>query len=83
MVKKPRIHAYYDHNSYIIVITDASPMGLGASLTTGKDERPVIFVSRSLSGSANNYSQLKREGLGVIFALAQLRQYLLGRKLNL
>ena len=45
MLKKPPILSNYDHNSNITVITDASPTGLGAILTTGKHERPVIFVS--------------------------------------
>ena len=83
MLKKPPFLSNYDHNSNTTVITDASPTGLGAILTTGKDERPVIFVSRSLSDSEKNYSQLEREGLGVIFAFTRLRQYLLGRKFKL
>ncbi len=31
-------------------------------------ERPIAFVSRTLSKSEQNYAQLEREALGIIFA---------------
>ena len=77
------ILAHYNPNEETTVITDASPNGIGAVLTQGKEENPVIYVSRTLSSHEQNYSQIEREGLAIIYAFDRLRQYLLGRKFKL
>lgn len=43
-------------------------------------EKPVMFVSSSLSPAEKNYSQLHREALAIIFALKKLHNYLYGQK---
>ena len=65
------------------VITDASPTGLGAVLVQGKEEKPVMFISRSLTDHERNYSQIEREGLCVVWALNRLKQFLYGRRFKI
>ncbi len=43
-------------------------------------ERPIGFVSRTLTAAENNYSQLEKEGLAVVFGVKKFHKYLYGRK---
>ena len=43
-------------------------------------ERPVAFVSRTLSPTELKYSQLDKEALSIIFGVRHFHQYLYGRK---
>lgn len=75
----------YDPNKPIIVATDASPYGVGAVLAQVVNgiEKPVLFVSSSLSPAQKNYSQLHREALAIIFAIDKFHNYLYGQKFTL
>lgn len=86
----------YDPTKHLIVSSDASPYGIGCVLSqvmagnssnkSNKNyivEKPVMFASCSLNSSQQKYSQLEREGLGVIFALQKFYKYIWGRKFKL
>lgn len=47
------------------------------------EERPVLFASSTLSSAEQNYSQLHREALAIIFAVTRFHKYLYGKKLKL
>ena len=83
MLTSSPILDHYDPKLPLTLVTDAGPEGLGAVLCQGELEKPVMFVSRSLSTSEKNYSQIDRECLCIIFAFERLRQFLLGRKFKL
>ena len=59
-----------------VLITDASPTGIGAVLE--QDGRPVLCVSRCLSKAEQGYSQTHREALAVYWAVSRLHKYLFG-----
>ena len=61
--------AFYDKEEPTEVVTDASPVGLGAILVQEKQrvKRAVAFVSRSLSDVERRYSQTEKEALAVVW----------------
>lgn len=76
---------YPDFNDPFILSTDASGVALGAVLSQVREghERPVAYASRQLNNAEQNYSATERELLAVVWATAQFRCYLLGRKFTL
>jgi len=75
----------YDPELPVTVACDASPTEIGAVLShiINGVERPVSFVSRSLTQGERNYSQIDREALAIIFALDKFHIYIYGRKFTL
>ena len=62
--------AYFDVNAIAQLVTDASPVGLGAVLIQEqKGNRCVIaYASRSLSDVERRYSQTEKEALAIVWA---------------
>lgn len=60
---------------------DASPTGVAGVLSHVIDgsERAIAFASRSLTPAEQNYSQLDREALAIVFAVQHFHEYLFGR----
>ena len=67
-------------NNEVSLTTEASEKTLDV-LT--QNDHPVIYVSRNLKSAEEKYSNFEREALAVVFAVTQLRQFLLGRKFTL
>ena len=59
-----------------VIQKDASRKGLVAVLL--QEERPVVYVSRTLTPAEERYSNIKRELLGVVFAMERLHHYVYG-----
>ncbi|UYV61734.1 K02A2.6-like [Cordylochernes scorpioides] len=61
---------------------DASAYGISGVLChiVEGEEKPITFVSRTLSSAEVKYSQTEKEALAIVFATSKLRQYLFGRK---
>jgi transposase InsO family protein len=66
----------FSPNAHSVLITDASPEGIGAILE--QDGHPVICVSRRLSKAEQGYAQTHREALAVYWAVKRLHKYLFG-----
>ena len=76
---------HYDENSPLILATDASQYGIGATLSVEINgvEKPIAHASKTLNENQKNYSQIEKEGLSIIFGLTKFRQYLFGRRFTL
>ena len=73
--------AYFDRNAEETkLVTDASPVGLGAVLTQVQQgqERVVAYASRSLTDVERRYSQTEREALGLVWGCERFHVYLYG-----
>ena len=80
-----KLLTHYDPDLPLKMDCDASSVGLGAVISHvfPNGERPIAFVSRTLSLSEYNYSQIEKEALAIIFGIKKFHQYLYGRELTL
>ena len=71
----PLVH--FDKSAPTKIITDASPVGLGAVLAQEEDGAwtPVCYASRSLTGCEQRYSQTEKEALGAVWACERFHVY--------
>lgn len=78
-----RVLIPFNQNYPIVLSTDASPVGLGAVLShrlPNGSERPIAFLSRSLSATERNYSQIDKEALAIVWAVKRCFMYIYGTK---
>ena len=71
---------YFDRTAKTKIITDASPVGLGAVLVQEQkgENRVISYASRGLSDVERRYSQTEKEALGVVWACEKFHVYLYG-----
>ena len=66
----------------IVLYTDASVLGMGATLVQENAEgvaRPIMFLSKKFSAAAQKWSTIEQECFAVFYAITQLQSHLLGR----
>jgi len=66
----------YDMKTEATLHCDTSEKGLGATLL--QNEQPVAFVSCSLTKAEQNYTQIEKECLAILFACECFDQYIHG-----
>jgi hypothetical protein len=81
LLTSDKLLVHYDPRKEIILACDASPVGLGCVLSHSVNgvEKPIAFASRSLSPAEQNYCQLEREGLAIVYGLTKFHKYIYGR----
>ena len=82
---RAEILGYYDKDAETRVITDASPVGLGAVLTQKQqgEFRVIMYASRSLTEAERRYCQTEREALAIVWACERFHTYSNGIKFHL
>ena len=81
------VMAYPKDSGLLILDTDASGTGIGATLSqlqlcekTGKEEeRPIAHASKSMNKAQRQYCVTRKELLAVVYFVQHFRHYLLGR----
>ena len=73
--------AYFDSSKPVIIQTDASKRGVGATLL--QDGRPVAYASKSLTETESNYCNIEREMLAIVFGLERFHHYAYGRHVTI
>ena len=72
---------HYNPDFKLTLACDASPYGLGAVLSDclpNGEEQPIAFTSPIISKAGQNYSQLEKEGLALVFGIQKFHLYLYG-----
>ena len=80
------VMAYFTKDAKTRLVTDASPVGLGAVLKQQQEDgsyRPVYYASRKLSNVEKRHSQFEREALAVRWACQKFYLYLYGMEFEL
>ena len=73
--------AYVDMNEPVTIQTDARKRGVGATIL--HHGRRVVYASKSLTETENNYCNIEREMLGIVFGLGQFHHYAYGRHVTI
>ena len=77
---------FYDPKLPLRVDCDASSYGIGAVLSHIDDngvDRPIEFISRTLTSAERKYSQIEKEALGIVWSIKRFHRYLYARPFEL
>ena len=84
----------YDNTKLLYLEADVSGVGLGAALLQLRDNMncpkgtapdntilcPIAFVSKSLTGAEQRYSNIEHKALGILHGLEKFHHYCFGRE---
>lgn len=76
LLSDPPILQYFDPKAKSMIQADASQRGLGAVLL--QRGRPIAYASRSLNTTEQNYAQIEKELLAIVFASEKFHHYIYG-----
>ena len=86
MLQSVNLLVHFNPDLKLILASDASNYVIGAVLShemPDGTERPIGYVSRSLSPAERNYSTMDKEALAVIVGLKKFHQFLYGKKFTI
>ena len=86
LLSSKQVLTFYDPKLPLKVDTDAAAGGIGAVMShifPNGEERPIEFISRTLSPAERNYAQIDKEALAIVWALKRLHIYLYMRRFTL
>ena len=78
LVTNTPVLQYYDVNKDVTLSVDSSMLGLGAVLF--QENKPIAYASKALTKSQQNYAQIEKEMLAIVFGCEKFHDYLSGKK---
>ena len=81
VIRKEVCLKFPDFSQTFVITSDASTVGIGAALSQRDGKgclRPLAYASRSLNKAERRYPAVELEALGIVYALRQFRQIILG-----
>ena len=78
LTAKP-VLGFYDVDADTVLGCDASSHGLGACIM--QKGKPIAYASRSLTPTQQQYAQIEKELLAIVFGCERLRQYIYGKEI--
>ncbi|XP_031347132.1 uncharacterized protein K02A2.6-like isoform X2 [Photinus pyralis] len=75
----------YSPDLPLVMAADASQYGVGGVLShiVNGEERPIMFVSGTMTETQRRYSQLEREALAIIFSIKKFHKFIYNRPFTL
>ena len=67
---------YFDPKKPVTVSVDASSKGMGAVLL--QDKYPVAYASKAMTNSQQNYAQIEKEMLAIVFGCTRFHEFIFG-----
>ena len=77
LISRAAVLRQYNPDEELVVQCDASKDGLGACLL--QQGQPITYASRTLTPAKQNYAQVEKETLAIVFAMEHFHQYTYGR----
>lgn len=77
-----RFLVHFKEDIPLKLVCDASQIGVGCVLAhemPDGSEKPIAFASRLLNKAEQNYSQIEKEGLALIYGVKKFHMYLYGK----
>ena len=84
-ITHPDMLAYFRNDCRTRIISDASPVGLGAVSTQLQEGlwRVISYASRSLTDAERRYSQTEKEALAIVWACERFNLYVFGKNFEI
>ena len=80
-LSEPPVLRFFDSTEKNVVLQcDASNFGLGACLM--QNNQPVQYASRSLTQTEQNYAQIEKEMLAIVFGLERFERFVYGKHIE-
>ena len=80
-LSEPPVLRFFDSKEENVVLQcDASNFGLGACLM--QKNQPVQYASRSLTQTEQNYAQIEKEMLAIVFGLERFERFVYGKHIE-
>lgn len=77
LISQAPVLTYFDPNKDITMSVDASKDALGAVIM--HEKQPIAYASASLTKCQQNYSQIEKELMSILFGCTKFHQYIYGR----
>ena len=84
LVTSSPILTYYDPNHALRITADALKSGLGTVLEQCHEDawKPIAYASRVMTQSKQNYAQIEKETLAIVFEWERFHEYTYGSNSN-